>query len=118
MFLRRLYYDLKTEEILFYYMMRNVNEMPSVQKDFETQVMLRGRSLTDTGVIEWTEESEEVEHNFETKMVKVIDGNIIFEDYTVTAPESNLYDIPNDLLERIKNDVVDEIQQEVLSNAD
>lgn len=86
MFIRRIYYDTNTGEILESYMMQGaVIHLPQ-SSDFITQPRLQGRSLNDTNVIEWLEPDPVIEDDFSrAASFKVVDEQLLF-DFTPLPP--------------------------------
>ena len=61
MFIRKIYYDKATGEVLEHYMMQGSVRFTSVEEDFATHTALEGRTAEDTGVLAWVQPDSTVE---------------------------------------------------------
>lgn len=61
MFIRRHYYDLTTGETIWSYMLNGNIKKSTVTEELETVAELEGRTLENTGVMEWLEPNTEIE---------------------------------------------------------
>jgi len=79
MFIRRIFYDKQTNEILCAYMMRgDIKHLPQ-SSDFAVQPALQGRSPSDTAVMEWLTPDPIIEVKFEgATWLEIIGGQIVF----------------------------------------
>lgn len=65
MFIRKLYYDLGTGEVLESYMRQGDVIMTTFAEDVATLPPLEGRTESDTGCMVWTKPDAEIEKGFE-----------------------------------------------------
>ena len=73
MFLRRIYYDLITGEIIDSYFAVGLESVLPIENDFENHIQLSGRTLENTGFFEWTEPDEEIESKMTVRYELSID---------------------------------------------
>ena len=71
MFLRRLYYDRATGDVLGSGMRQGAIIITTHAQDYAALPSLAGRSDTDTGYFEWREPNAEIDALFATKVVSV-----------------------------------------------
>ena len=83
-FLRRLYYDKTTGDILSHRMAQGAITVPTVAEDYTQQPGLVGRSPEDTGLFEWLTPDTVVEDNFARATSYTVD--------VTTAPPVILFD--------------------------
>ena len=87
-FLRRHYYDRETGGTVCSYMMRGAINVKSTSAEFAVYPELAGRSLEDTGVLEWREPVAEIEDGFaRAYTVTVADGVPVFDFTLPVLPE-------------------------------
>lgn len=86
MFIRKLYYDLSTGEVLDSHMRQGGVRMTTFEHDVSAIPELEGRTESDTGCIVWTEPNAEIEANFEAATGISVDVTqdppVIVWDYT------------------------------------
>jgi hypothetical protein len=88
MFLRRIYYDKLTDEILYSFMIQgDILHYPQI-KDFEVQPALQGRTADDIAVMEWTEPNPVIEDNFARATIYgIINGELTFDFTPLPEPD-------------------------------
>lgn len=92
-YLRRHYYDLSTGAAVCSYMMQGAIKVRLAAEDFAIYPELAGRSLADTGVLEWREPVAEIEDGFARAYgVTVVDGQPVFD---FTPPEQEQPETPD-----------------------
>lgn len=88
MFIRRHYYDKSTGATVCSYMMQGAINIRTVANEFAVYPELAGRSMEDTGVLEWTEPVAEIEDGFvRAYTVTVVDGVPVFDFTLPVLPE-------------------------------
>ena len=88
MFIRRHYYDKSTGATVCSYMMQGAISIRTAAEDFGVYPELAGRSMEDTGVLEWTEPVAEIEDDFaRAYTVTVVDGVPVFDFTPPALPE-------------------------------
>jgi hypothetical protein len=99
MFIRRIYYDKITGEILHSYMMQGDILHFSPEKDFETNAELIGRSFADVDCMEWATPNEEIEDSFaRCSSFSIVGGQLMFNFDPILIPgESSTTDMANAL---------------------
>ena len=88
MFVRRIYFNKHTEEILLCYMRQGDILRGSVEEDFLASPELEERSIADTGVLEWLEPDVELETQFAAHDgVRLENGRPVFYDLPKSQAE-------------------------------
>lgn len=97
MFIRKVYYDLDTGDILESHMRKGAVAYTSFDYDLAIYPSLAGRSKEDTGCIEWLEEDAEIEESFRNATsIRVENGEVLF-DFTPKPKPLNADEIIADL---------------------
>ena len=91
MFVRKLYYDLDTGEVLSSHMRQGSVRMTTFAEDVASLPELAGRTEGDTGCMVWTEPDTQIENDFATATGVTVDVSanphqIVF-DYTPVPVE-------------------------------
>lgn len=91
MFIRRIFYDKQTGEVLYAYMMQgDIKQMP-VANDFAVQPALSGHSEDDTACLEWLEPDPDIELLFERVATEggsysIESGQLVFDFTPIEEP--------------------------------
>ena len=92
MFVRKIYYDMKTGEVIESHMRNGDVRMTTFEDDCKVLASLAGRTETDTGCMVWTEPDAEIEAGFEGATGVSVDVTqdppVIVFDYTPIEPET------------------------------
>lgn len=92
MFIRKLYYDLETGNVLSSHMRQGGVRMTTFSEDVASLTALTGRTEADTGCMVWTEPDEEIEAGFEGATGVSVDVTqdppVIVWDYTPIETET------------------------------
>lgn len=102
-FLRRHYYDKSTGATVCSYMMQGAISIRTAAEDFGVYPELEGRSLEDTGVLEWTEPVAEIEDGFvRAYTVTVVDGAPVFDFTPPALPEPETTPDPTEMQQALE----------------
>ena len=101
-FIRRHYYDLVNGDTVYSYRMEDAINYRPVKEDFVFYPALAGRTLSDTGVLEWAEPAAEIEDGFaRAYSVTVADGQPVF-DFVGPAASETLSPDPAEMQEALE----------------